>query len=272
MSFLNALISYLLAVEGSIWSFLKANTTEEFEGAVCAWNELRLELINSSLHDISNGLMGAESPQTCDAGARFSRALHENLMGILDRPETPSRYCQLDVRIDTLRRDMISWGPGQSNNPNEFRSHHSFLTAKRLLNESRSVRMVLARLGAFLGVEMEAQTSPVMRENEEEGIIAPAAATPAQLRPDEFDFGGRVMTGFTARQIDLLRFVRDAGNDGALLTALLENLGYKNSEKGRKALDALRRRTQEVMDDQKPSVGYLLETVNNHLCLTRNAR
>ena len=101
--------------------------------------------------------------------------------------------------------------------------------------------------------------------------LAPKSPPPAvQLRPDEFDFGGRVVNGFSVMQVTLLRLVRDAGNAGAKMPEVLKELGYKNTVKGRKAFGELRRRTQESMNDQKPPIDYLLEILHDHLCLTRN--
>jgi hypothetical protein len=90
------------------------------------------------------------------------------------------------------------------------------------------------------------------------------------LRPDEFDFCGVTIPGFSSKQLLLLRLVHAAGSSGVSVPKLLEDLEYEDDVRGRKALESLRQRTQARMGDHRPPAGYLLETVNDHLCLSKN--
>jgi hypothetical protein len=98
-----------------------------------------------------------------------------------------------------------------------------------------------------------------------ESLAGPQMDVPSRpLAPDQFAFGGVVVSGFSPKQLMLLRFVKPAG---VPMPLVLKHLGYDDDVNGRKAFNELRRRTQERMDKHCPRASYLLETINDHICL-----
>jgi hypothetical protein len=80
--------------------------------------------------------------------------------------------------------------------------------------------------------------------------------TGKKLGPTEFDFEGRVVGGFSGTQLQLLATTWDAGKPGISIEEVLSVLKKTDDVKGRKALNALRRRAEEVMKSVRPRLPY----------------
>lgn len=148
-------------------------------------------------------------------------------------------------------------------------------------NPNDTPPQALARLNLPLGNHrLVGIRKAVLNAPTQERTSSPPAARPKNqaLTPDQFDFDGLVVSGFTMKQLKLLRFTKDGGtfttdggSAGAPVPEVLRHLGYNDDVNGRKALNQLRQRTQEVMDSHKPPSGYLLTTVNDHICLAHTS-
>jgi hypothetical protein len=90
------------------------------------------------------------------------------------------------------------------------------------------------------------------------------------LSPDQFEFeNGIVGSGFTQKDLRLLRAIRNAGAAGIPIDALCTALAHPVGPAGRKRIEAQVTRTTNRIDGHKPRLPFVIESINSRYCLTR---